>query len=101
MLRIWAETCSKDNPGLNKGHADIVAYKGVFIYFLNSLSLVIKVQANGWYGLQCVSTLARSLSLSLSVCSTHSSLRKLPREILAEPVVGLQVKSDRSGNLNC
>jgi hypothetical protein len=31
---IWAETCSKDNTCLNKGHTDIVAYKGVFIYFL-------------------------------------------------------------------
>jgi hypothetical protein len=28
--------CSKDNTCLNKGHADIVAYKGVFIYFLRS-----------------------------------------------------------------
>jgi hypothetical protein len=31
---MWAETCSNDNTYLNKGHADIVAYKGVFIYFL-------------------------------------------------------------------
>jgi hypothetical protein len=36
---IWAETCSKDNTCLNKGHADIVAYKGVFIYFLLSNTL--------------------------------------------------------------
>jgi hypothetical protein len=35
-MAIWAETCSKDNTCLNKGHADIVAYKGVFIYFLRS-----------------------------------------------------------------
>jgi hypothetical protein len=27
------KTCSKDNMCLNKGHTDIVAYKGVFIYF--------------------------------------------------------------------
>jgi hypothetical protein len=30
---ITTETCSNDNTCLNKGHADIVAYKGVFIYF--------------------------------------------------------------------
>jgi hypothetical protein len=29
-------TCSKDNTCLNKGHTDIVAYKGVFIYLLRS-----------------------------------------------------------------
>jgi hypothetical protein len=29
-----AETCSKDTTCLNKGYADIVAYKGVFIYFI-------------------------------------------------------------------
>jgi hypothetical protein len=38
---IWAETCSKDNTFLYKGHADIVAYKGVFIYFLQKLQLTI------------------------------------------------------------
>jgi hypothetical protein len=36
---IWAETCSNDNTCLNKGHADIVAYKGVFIYFLQKTLL--------------------------------------------------------------
>jgi hypothetical protein len=34
IRRYCIITCSIDNTSLNKGHADIVAYKGVFIYFL-------------------------------------------------------------------
>jgi hypothetical protein len=41
---VSAETCSIDNTSLNKGHADIVAYKGVFIYFLSVVLLLREIR---------------------------------------------------------
>jgi hypothetical protein len=52
-----AETCSKDNTCLNKGHADIVAYKGVFIYLSTCL----------WNQSRCICRLTEVMSYDMGV----------------------------------